>query len=153
VRFYRLCKRKYSPTVLSGQGALLVSGRWHSAGVPIVYCASSEALAVIEMRVNVGRFVPKEPFTMHAIEIAEELVDQFPLGRLPTNWHSVPPGLETQRIGDAWLASSTSLAMRVPSIHSRSDYTVLVNPGNASAPEIHVAASWPYDFDKRLLGD
>lgn len=153
VRIYRLCKRKYSRTVLTGQGALVVSGRWHSAGTPIVYCASTEALAVIEVRVNIGRFVPREPFDMHAIEIAGELVEHLPMDRLPTDWNSVPSGPATRRIGDAWLATSTSLALRVPSIHSRSDYTVLLNPAHGSMREVRVTESWPYDFDKRLLGE
>jgi RES domain-containing protein len=54
MRVFRLCKQLYSGTVLSGEGGLVVDGRWHSAGRRIVYAASSEALAVLEMRVHFG---------------------------------------------------------------------------------------------------
>lgn len=151
MRVFRLCKRKYSPTVLSGQGALIVSGRWHSAGTPVVYCATSEALAVIELRVNLGRFVPREPFDMHAIELPESSVTRLENPDWPADWNAVPPARSAQQVGDAWLVSMTSLALRVPSIHSRSDFNVLINPAHPAIREVRVADSWPYRFDDRLL--
>jgi RES domain-containing protein len=57
VHVYRLCKEIYSTDVLEGQGGLIVAGRWHSQGRRIVYCASSEALAVLELRVHLGSYV------------------------------------------------------------------------------------------------
>lgn len=117
----------------------------------MVYCASSEALAVIELRVHIGRFVPQEPFDMHELEIADELVDALPLEQLPADWNGVPPGPATQRIGDAWLTASKSLGLRVPSIHSRSDFTVLINPAHAAMREVRFGERRPYEFDARLL--
>jgi RES domain-containing protein len=137
--------------VLSGQGALVVSGRWHSAGLPIVYCATSEALAVIELRVHLGRFVPKEPFDMHAIELPDFQVTTLQSHDWPTEWNAVPPARASQRVGDAWLASAASLSLQVPSIHSRSDFNVLINPVHPAIRDATVAEHWPYRFDERLL--
>ena len=69
MRVFRLCKQLYSATVLSGEGGLVVDGRWHSAGRRIVYAANSEALAVLEIRVHLGcavirrRRFPYRPYT------------------------------------------------------------------------------------------
>jgi RES domain-containing protein len=47
---WRLTRRPHAD--LSGRGGRLADGRWHSRGQPIVYCATSAALAVLEVRVH-----------------------------------------------------------------------------------------------------
>ncbi|MGH8544168.1 MAG: RES family NAD+ phosphorylase [Gammaproteobacteria bacterium] len=54
---YRLCKEAYSENLLQGDGGRLADGRWHRLGRRIVYCASSEALAVLELRVHRKRSI------------------------------------------------------------------------------------------------
>ena len=90
MQIYRLCKERYSPTVLSGEGGLHADGRWHTQGQPIVYCASSEALAVLELRVHIGNFLPRDPFTMHAIDVPDSLIEPVTLDTLPAAWNAVP---------------------------------------------------------------
>ena len=136
--------------MLSGQGALIASGRWHSAGVPVVYCATNEALAVIELRVNLGRFIPREPFEMHAIELPDDGISILGEEDWPADWNALPPARQSQQFGDAWLASLSSLALRVPSIHSRSDFNVLINPTHEAIRATRVAEHWIYNFDPRL---
>jgi RES domain-containing protein len=151
VRVYRLCKEKYSASVLDGQGGLAADGRWHTRGRRIVYCASSEALAVLEVRVHVGRHVPAMPYVMHAIDVPDELVTEIAQADLPGDWNAVPFGAASQSVGDAWLASARSAALRVPSVHSGSDATVLLNPAHPAYDAITVATRTPYAFDPRLF--
>ena len=42
---WRLTRRPHAD--LSGRGGEIADGRWHSRGRPVVYCASSAALAVL----------------------------------------------------------------------------------------------------------
>ena len=47
---WRLCRAPFAD--LSGEGARRYGGRWNRPGRPIVYAASSAALAVLEVRVH-----------------------------------------------------------------------------------------------------
>jgi RES domain-containing protein len=145
---YRLSKRQYSATVLSGNGGLESDGRWHSQGRRIVYCATSEALAIIELRVHVGRFIPRVAFVMHEIELPDGEAGHLSAKDLPKHWNRVPHSKLTQAIGDAWLAKSRHLALQVPSIHSGTDRNVLLNPAHESFRDVRVVLrrAWPAIF-------
>jgi RES domain-containing protein len=45
---WRLVKAKHAAKIFSGEGAPLVSGRWHQQGVSVVYVSESLALSVVE---------------------------------------------------------------------------------------------------------
>src|SRR5262249_11152368 len=138
VRVFRLCKKLYSASVLSGAGGLQSGGRWHTEGRRIVYCATSEALAVLEVRVHVGRVAPRAAFVMHEISIPDELIYALPARELPAQWNSVPHAATTQAKGDAWLMKAKHLALRLPTVHSRHDWTVLINPAHEAARQVKV---------------
>ena len=151
MRVYRLCKRDYSATVLSGEGGLHADGRWQSAGRRIVYCGSSEALAILELRVRVGRFRPKAEYTMHVIEIPDRMALMAALDELPADGDLVPHAAASQRFGSDWLAARRSVALRVPSVHGRSDFNLLINPAHRSIASKGVLKSRAYSFDARLF--
>lgn len=151
VRLYRLVKQKYARHALAGRGGLEADGRWHSAGRPIVYFASSEALAVLEVRVHLGPIVPLDPYLMLTVEVPARLVDALPEDELPRGWDAVPFGPASQRIGDRWLAGRQGVALRVPSVHSSSDSNVLYNPAHPKASRARVIARRRYAFDSRLF--
>lgn len=148
---FRLAKTVYSRKVLGGQGGLVADGRWHTAGRAVVYTASSEALAVLELRVHLGRFIPTAAFTMHTLELPDRLIETVSARSLPARWNAVPATAVSQRVGDAWLASGKSVALRVPSIHSRSDFNVLLNPAHPDLRHVKVTAAGKYTFDARLF--
>jgi len=148
---YRLCKQRYSAAVLSGLGGVQADGRWHFQGKPIVYCATSESLAVLELRVHTGNYLPRDEFTMHEIKVPDTDIRTVAADQLPKGWNAVPHSGVSQKIGDAWLAGNESMALRVPSVHSSTEFNVLINPLHPH----HVAASlvrhWHYRFDTRLF--
>jgi RES domain-containing protein len=150
MRVFRLCKQSYSDTVLSGEGGLVIDGRWHSAGRRIVYTASSEALAVLETRVHLGRFVPKAPYAIHVMEVAPQ-IQMLAAAALPRTWNAVPSTGHTRRIGDDWLRANSTPALSVPSIHSASDGNILINPAHPAAIHIAVVDVRRYQFDDRLF--
>lgn len=151
MRVYRLAKAKYSAESLSGEGGLIADGRWHTAGRRIVYTATSEALTVLEVRVHLGRAVPKDAYVLHAIDVPETDVTELPQTALPADWRQTPPLADTQSLGDAWLATNGSLALRVPSVHSASDFNILLNPAHPRAAGLTLQQTRAYEFDPRLF--
>jgi RES domain-containing protein len=151
MRVFRLCKQLYSGTVLSGEGGLIVDGRWHGVGRRIVYAANSEALAVLEMRVHLGRFVPQAGYGMHVIEVPDALIKVLSARALKKTWNALPPTANTQQIGDKWLRSNSTPALSVPSIHSATDRNILLNPAHPDSSNIVLTRVDPYVFDFRLF--
>ncbi len=148
---YRLCKERYSATVLSGSGGLLADGRWHSQGHAIVYCTTSEALAVLELRVHVGNYLPREIFVMHEIKVASAHISTLNPAQLPEGWNAVPHSSVSQDLGDDWLMRNQSAALRVPSIHSSTEFNVLLNPQHQQHANVTVQRQWEYRFDARMF--
>lgn len=151
MRLYRLCKEVHSADVLQGQGGLIDWGRWHSRGRRIVYCATVEALAVLEVRVNLGSETPAARYVMHTLELPDEDVTEIAWELLPANWNAVPSRADSQKVGDEWLSSVRSLGLLVPSVHSRTDFNVLLNPAHSSHERVHVLDRYHYSFDHRLF--
>lgn len=151
VRLYRLIKQKYARQALAGRGGLEADGRWHSTGRPIVYLASSEALAVLEVRVHLGSVVPVDPYAILTVELPARLVEVLGHEQWPRGWDSIPFGPATQRIGDRWLSEARSAALRVPSVHTSSDFNVLLNPAHARASRARIVGRARYTFDSRLF--
>jgi RES domain-containing protein len=151
VRLYRLCKEAHSADVLQGQGGLIDWGRWHSRGRRIVYCATVEALAVLEVRVNLGGDMPAASHVMHTIELPDEDVSEIASDLLPANWNAVPSRADSQKVGDEWLSSGRSVGLRVPSVHSRTDFNLLLNPAHSRYERVHVFERYHYSFDHRLF--
>lgn len=151
MRLYRLGQEAYSARVLEGEGGLTQSGRWHTLGRRIVYCATVEALAVLEVRVNLGNKLPSVAYLMHTLEVPDEAVSAVALQSLPPDWDAVPLEAASQRFGDDWLRSLGSLSLRVPSIHSRTDFNVLINPAHPAFHRARVLERHPYSFDRGLF--
>jgi RES domain-containing protein len=149
LRLNRLVRQEYARHALAGSAGLEADGRRHSAGRQIVYLASSEALAVLEVRVHLGSIVPAAPYQILSIECPDRLVVPLPARSWPRQWQRVPFHPATQQLGDAWLAGAASAALRVPSVRSASDFNVLLNPGHPDAGEARVVGRRRYRFDER----
>jgi RES domain-containing protein len=148
---YRLCKEAYTEDLLRGEGGRLADGRWHTVGRRIVYCASSEALAVLELRVHLGRYIPHSNYLMHAIDVPDVCIETLPLRTLAEGWNAAPHTVVSQAVGDEWLNSGRGLALRVPSVHSQSDTNILLNPEHLDIRRVRIVMRSPYRFDHRLF--
>ena len=134
---------------LSGTGGLRYSARWHSAGRPIIYAANHPAGAMVEMLVHLDRDVMPDRFQLIEIEIesAAAILD-LPVTSLPKDWLSNLSA--TRAIGDAWLASASSLALRVPSVIVPDAWNVLLNPAHSDAHKMRVVSARKVPLDQRL---
>jgi len=150
MQVWRLCRAVHAAQAFSGEGARRYGGRWNSRGVPMVYCSSSLALAAVEL------FVHLEPAQAPSdlVAIAAELPDGEPARtitseELPADWRADPGA--TRGLGDAWIQSASSLALRAPSVPIRSEWNVLVNPLHPRMSELRIAPAQPFAFDARMF--
>src|SRR5260370_9966573 len=88
---WRLAKAKYRKSALDGVGSALGGGRWNSVGTRVVYCASTLALAVLEVRVH----IPISNFPLPARYVGLEILIASACiecaTRLPRSWRVAPP--------------------------------------------------------------
>ncbi len=147
---YRLTKKKYAHDPLGGAGGLLVGGRWHRKGARIVYCAQSLSLASLEFFVHFEPLSKAVALVAVEIEVPDTLVEDLPAASLPSNWDATPPASGTAGIGTEWLNSGRSVALRVPSVLTRGEFNVLINPAQADLKRIRVKSSLDYSYDTRL---
>ena len=92
---------------LDGADGLKVSGRWHSAGRRVVYCAPNPATAVLEQLVSqeIRRPEALQGYRMLELEIPDSSpADRIEVGSLRDSRIHRPD--ITQLIGDRWLALS-----------------------------------------------
>lgn len=134
---------------LDGTGGLHVSGRWHTRGKPIVYCAEHPAGALTEMLVHLDREEMPNTFRLLRIAIKKTApVQRLEEGNLPANWRTDVP--ITRAIGDAWLASRSSLLLEVPSVLVPFSRNILINPQHAAINETQIVEVLNVPLDPRL---
>lgn len=146
MRVWRLTELKHAPG-LDGEGARLWGGRWNSAGIPMVYSSDSLALAALEVLVHLPRIERRKDQLPPYLAIGLEVPDVW----ITDSRH--PPGIpsdESAALGDAWLASLSSLALIVPSRVIPLERNVLLNPRHPAMAEVTVALTEPFAFDDRL---
>ncbi len=106
---------------------------------------------MLEVRVHLGSVLPRDPFEISVIQLPDELVADLAPAALAAGWNDVPPAAPSHGVGDAWLTAATSAALRVPSIHSASDHSILLNPAHPLAGRAELVATRAYLFDSRLF--
>jgi RES domain-containing protein len=147
---WRLTKTKYLSAAWDGEGAARAGGRWNSPGVAVVYTSGSLSLALVEVLVH----LPADILPAYAavpVEFDDALVTVVPPARLPKTWKDSPPPAATQAIGDAWVESGASAALRVPSVVVPGEWNFILNPAHRDFGRIRIGAPAPFPFDPRLL--
>jgi RES domain-containing protein len=137
---------------LTGQGGLRVSGRWHTRGRPIVYCAMTPAAALLETLVHFEIELHDLPihYRMMKIDVPADIAaERLRLEELPNDWTA--DVTYTRSIGDTWLARGSSACLAVPSSIVPETFNVLVNPAHRDAKRIAIAHVTDYAIDPRLL--
>jgi RES domain-containing protein len=136
--------------LFDGTGASLYGARWNSPGRPVIYAATTYAGAMLEVLVHAG--INSVPRHTHWIEI------------------NIPPGVSrecpepnpfpgwddencvvSRAFGDAWLSEQRSAALLVPSVVTRRERNLLINPAHPDFPQIVATAPSPVEWDQRLF--
>jgi len=140
----------YSP--LDGEGGMHASGRWHTIGHRITYCAYNPSAALLETLAHLAgksALVPGD-IRYHVIELPESvLIERIDESSLPANWKSHES--QTRAVGDKWLISGSTAVLEVPSVLTPQTFNILLNPGHPESARITVLKSIPYPLDSRLV--
>lgn len=142
----------YTADDMRGIGAKLTGGRWNSMGVPMVYCATSIALATLETvhYLRAGT-LPFNRFLVH-IEVPEAVWQARQLlGPVPGGWDAIPASLSASRAGDGWIATASSALLVVPSVIVPDECNVLINPRHADAAAITAGTVRRWQYDPRFF--
>ncbi len=148
MKVYRLVSERF-PDALSPEGARRNGGRWNSKGVPILYCATSESLAMLELRVHAPHPYPRVRLRF-VIEVPDDAVHEVPVAALPRGWNKLPPSPSSKRFGDEWVTAGSSLGLLVPSVIASEERNLLLNPAHARFREVRVLRKSRVRMDTRL---
>lgn len=154
VLLWRIAKETsdYRADDMSGAGAAKIGSRWNLAGTPVVYSASSIALAALELYMHLGAISKLRNYYLVRIAVpvdiwsARKSVDTF---FIPT-WGAVPPGRSSMSFGTTWVHGGSSLLLEVPSVVVPEELNVLINPKHPDAASIAVSVERPFQFDPRM---
>src|SRR6266545_310148 len=145
---WRLTKTKHLSTAWDGEGAKKAGGRWNSLGVAVIYTSGSLSLALVEILVHLtSEILPV--YSALRVEFDESLVTTAPAA-LPANWRDSPPPLETQAIGDRWVADLTSVVLQVPSVVVPDEFNYVLNPSHPHFRHVTIGPPSSFPFDPRL---
>src|SRR5262249_45783098 len=112
---WRLYQRRFAANAFTGEGARLFGGRWNSPGTPMIYTASTPALAALEMLVHLDRADLLRQYRLREVQFEERHVERIDIAKLPKNWRRASGGASLRRVGDRWAAEARSLVFAVPS--------------------------------------
>ena len=138
---------------LDGRGGLLASGRWHTRGRAVLYCAANPATAVLEVLVRAGVRSPRALGRHYFLKLAwpDSLVrETVEPASLPALWSE--DLTFTRGVGDRWLREGRSAALLVPSVLVPETMNVLINPAHVGAGQVVLEAVYPFPLDPRLFG-
>ncbi len=147
---WRITTARRARAAFSGEGARLYGGRWNPKRVPVVYCAESRALAMLEM------LVQDEPLRARYVVIAATLPDGVPVERvnpakLPSDWRMRRCVEDLRQIGAAWASAKRSVALAVPSAVLPDESNYLLNPLHPDFRRVRIGRPRPLVTDVRLL--
>ncbi len=149
MRLWRLATPRHFSTALSGDGAARYGGRWNPVGVRMIYTADSLALATLELVVHlVGARVT---YLAIELDVPARSIEWLDVAILKRRW--ADDESSTQRIGQEWAQSTSSMAIAVPSalVAPRSgERNVLLNPDHAAMSKVREVQRFPVVLDQRL---
>lgn len=117
--------------------------------MPVVYCASSLALACLEVFVHVDATELPDDLVAIRVELPEDAVVED-VGPLPRGWRAVPGPPSLRRIGSAWAARGQALGLRVPSAVIPEETNLLLNPKHPDMARVVRGLPRKFAFDPRM---
>ena len=143
--------RKYAATDLSGAGAATRPGRWNDDKEPVIYCAPTIALAVLETAAHVDDTgLPLNKFIVE-IDVPDNVWarrETLDVATLPPTWAAIPAGRASVVIGSEWLSSLRSAILMVPSVIVPEESAALINPRHGDAAVITASVLRLFEYDR-----
>ena len=148
---FRIAREKYAAT-LSGKGAAIRGARWNSVGVEMIYTAANRSLAMAEVAVHLNLSTLQDDYVMIAISAPDDVqVQKLSSADLPTDWNTFPYNPLTRKIGDRFIAECKYCILQVPSVITKGEHNMLLNPYHPQFSKIKIIAIENFPFDKRMF--
>ena len=147
---WRIADRSFD--TFSAVGASLVGGRWNSLGLGVIYASRSFASALLECLAHAG--IGRVPRTHVAVEIAiaaTVTVERHCETSVPDGWDQADLRV-ARAFGDAWIQQRRTAVLVVPSVVTRREGNVLINPQHPDFNRIVAGRPEPVVWDARLFG-
>jgi RES domain-containing protein len=146
---WRLLTARYAASAFSGEGARLYGGRWNRKGVPMVYAAGSQSLAMLDL------LVQDEPLRARYVMIPATLpkgmrIERILAAQLPADWRDLAARERLQAIGTDWARRRSSAVLAVPSAVIPSETNYLLNPLHPAFARIEIGEPQDFITDLRL---
>jgi RES domain-containing protein len=135
--------------IYSGEGSIRCEGRWHRKGQEVIYASEHYGTAMLEKLAHYNGILPPD---QHFITIdipAGVSYEVVTKDSLP-GWDDID-GAASRTYGAAWIDEARSGILFVPSVASREESNVLINPGHSDAARIRPGREQPVRWDKRLF--
>lgn len=147
---WRITTAAYARSAFSGEGARLYGGRWNPKGVPMVYTAASQSLAMLEM------LVQDQPLRARYVMIEARIPGGMPIDRLrvddlPSDWREFGARAKLQTIGAEWARKRRTAVLAVPSSIVPAESNYLLNPLHPDFKRIKVGKPATVKTDLRLI--
>jgi len=147
---WRLTTARFAKAAFSGDGARLYGGRWNRKGIPLVYAAASQSLAMLEM------LVQDEPLRARYVMIEVRLpkavtIDRIKVEDLPPNWREIAAREKLQAIGTEWAKKRSGAVLAVPSAVIPAETNYLLNPLHRDFRRIKIGKPQRFETDLRMI--
>ena len=143
--------RAYTADDLSGGGSAKEPGRWNDETEPVVYCAPTIAIAVLETAAHTDD--AGLPLNRYLVEI--EVPDgvwvqreEMSVSKLPVAWSAIPAGRASVKVGSDWLTSLRSPILMVPSVIVPEEWACLINPRHPEAVRITARVVRLFEYNR-----
>jgi len=150
MHIWRLFPERFRDSAFTGVGGLYAARRWNHLGTPMVYTATSRALAALEFFVNLEPNEAPDDLLIAEATVPDEFVEMLKLKELPRNWRELN-NKRCRDLGSGWAASLRSLALKVPSAAVEGDWNVLLNPKHPEFAKVAIGSVKPFRFDERMF--
>ena len=153
MRLWRIAAetREYAATDLSGAGAAKSPGRWNDYKEPVVYCAPSIAMAVLETAAHIddaGLPLNRYLVAIEAPDVVWPRREELDVAKLPPTWAAIPAGRASVKIGSDWLTSVRSAILMVPSVIVPEELAALINPRHPDSFTITAKVVRPFEYSR-----
>lgn len=136
---------------LSGTGAKLTGGRWNPKGYPVLYCASTSSLAILETLVHVDFDLLPDDLYIAELEIPENSIQTLKSIDIPQDWNKYPAPDKLKILGKDWILRNKYLILQVPSAVNPNETNYIINVSHQDFDKIAIKKVYPFKIDGRLI--
>jgi RES domain-containing protein len=145
---YRIGDPRGEWPVFSGEGSRKYPGRWNDPGQEMIYLSEHLATAMLEKIIRLLTLPPNQHYVDVAVPAGCTYEEVNP-DALP-DWYSEDQ-VVARRFGAKWFEEGRSLLLFVPSVVTRVEKNVLVNPRHPDFARLKPGRERPVYWDKRLF--